>query len=358
MSLVNKVPSNILEDLMSRKLSALILACSLTAALSGCKTAEKPAEPNGSQPAAATAPNQSVTSLNSGTITPTSATFGNTDKPVAHPGPMLHNAVAGEDVTLPSDVPVFPKAELAGKRVTNAMHIFDFKASADVNEVIAFYNSEMKNQQWSPAAQQSNSSDGLLFKKPNRLVRVIATKNGKDKSSEIHLFVSEVQKAVDKSDPISTNVGNIGDMIKMPKSIPTDVPVYDNSQRKVSAHPRMWYEYRSKDSVDTIASWYTKKMAENGWSVELDTSELGDSYRIFQKDDGKGNKRKIGIRVNDMKKEQERWLTLVLLPDNIVVPPVKSMSDLKKVQGSAATSIEDAYKKAHQPAPAQAQPKK
>jgi hypothetical protein len=201
--------------------------------------------------------------------------------------------------------------------------------------------------EWKEQTQQPNSTDGILYGKTGRNVRIIPISNKKDQTVDIHVYVTEfnlVKKNADGTGP--QYVGNIGELIKMPKGIAEDIPQYPNAERKMSRHPGMWYEYRTKDSVDSISNWYSDQMKKNGWEVVLDTSELGDTYRIFGKEDAKGNKRKVGVRVNNMQKEQERWLTLVMLPDNAVVPPVVAPSKLQGKDGSAATSVEEAIKKA------------
>src|SRR5690349_1380304 len=111
---------------MSRKLSALILALSLSAALSACSKNNSTSEAG--KPAATATP--SVTTLNSGKITPKSTTYPDSDKTVIAPEGVLHNATVGEDVQLPADVPTFPSAKQTSKRVTNTTYIFDYHTSA------------------------------------------------------------------------------------------------------------------------------------------------------------------------------------------------------------------------------------
>jgi hypothetical protein len=97
---------------MSRRFAYLMIALMLLALLSACKSDKAVDKAD----AAGTA-----SSSNNGVVKP-AETYPNTNgTPVLNNGPVLHNAVAGDDVKLPSDIPVFKGAKEVGKRITNRM---------------------------------------------------------------------------------------------------------------------------------------------------------------------------------------------------------------------------------------------
>src|SRR5207244_6795979 len=123
----------------------------------------------------------------------------------------------------------------------------------------------------------------------------VPSKHAKDPESEM-------------KDRAIKQVGSLADVMQYPELIPNDVPVYPNATEKGTTKPMKWREFSSKDSVKTIASWYDEKMKDNGWEFYHDTSEMGDSMKIYEKTDTDGIKRHIGVRVNDLK--DRRNLTL------------------------------------------------
>src|SRR6185369_6090045 len=49
--------------------------------------------------------------------------------------------------------------------------------------------------------------------------------------------------------------------LKIPKDIPSDVPIYTNAERCASDAERPnWYEFHSSDAVGKIIFWYGKQM--------------------------------------------------------------------------------------------------
>lgn len=258
------------------------------------------------------------------------------------------------NIKLADDVPVFPNSQEVGKLTNHQVKIFDYKTSNTRKEVEDFYKDSLKKNGWAKKDISANSRDGLLFIKGTRLLKVVAHK-GKE-GNEYHLLLSE---PVDKSDAATSIVdektgqtrayaGNVFNGLNKARYIPADVPKYPNAKDKPSEFVGQWWEYRSNDSVSSIASWYGTQLKNNGWGVELDTSELGDSMIIYNKTDEKGNHRYVGVRVNDRKEEKERWLTLILYPDNTTIPHVKSLSQLQAEQKDAAKVVADGIKQGNE----------
>jgi hypothetical protein len=260
------------------------------------------------------------------------------------------NIELGSDVNLPGDVPIYPEAVRLIARQTNKLYIFDYRVAAEMQAVKDFYVKELDRQGWKVQTQQSNSTDGLLYEKNGKSLRIILTRNLKEKAIDIHFFVSGLIAATPtasapEEEAKKKYLANLGDALKVPNEVPADVPIYPKGEEKIARKPN-WHEYRTKDSVDTIATWYGDKMTQNGWVVELDTSELGDSMRIYKKRDAQGNKRTIGVRVNNIKEVDERILTLILFPNNVITAQVEPTSKVTAEQSDAAKKIEGAIKKA------------
>lgn len=254
------------------------------------------------------------------------------------------------NIKLAEDVPVFPNSQEVGKKTNYQVKIFDYKTSSSKNEIEAFYQDALKKTGWTKKDISANSKEGLLFFKEKRLLKVVAIK-GKE-GAEYHLLLSEptdrsnspTQIVDEKTGQTRAQIGNIFGGVNKPLYIPVDVPKYPNAKDKISELGGQWWEYRSNDSVSTIASWYSAQLKNNGWGVELDTSELGDSMVIYNKIDDKGNHRYIGVRVNDRKEEKERWLTLITYPDNCAIPHVKSFTQLQADQKDATKAVEEGIK--------------
>lgn len=252
------------------------------------------------------------------------------------------------ELQLPSDVPMYPGAEVTSKRKTNKISAFSYKTEAHMQEINKFYDEELKKRGWRTVAQLPNSTDGILYSKDERTVRVI-TVNLKSKGfREIHLFVAEPDP-VDPNAPTGDKntdearkyIGNLMDTLKF-----TDInslPTYPNSEQTRSRNGIKYRNFKSNDSVEKIASWYADQLTKSGWAKYHDTSEFGDSMVIYNKTDQENNVNYVGVRVND--KKDHRDLTLIAYPLNTTIPKLKTTSELVKEQPEAAKAIEEQMKK-------------
>jgi hypothetical protein len=302
------------------------------------------------QPVSTTPPPEAK--LNSGFIQPKTIEGENaTSAPAAEPLPV--NVELGNSITLPADVPIYPGAIKLVTRQTNKICIFDYRASTEIKNVNEFYIKELDRAGWKAQTQQSNSTDGLLYEKAGKVLRIITTRNPKENATDIHFYMTGLiastptpgtpnnapNGALDEETK-KKYIASLGDVLKVPTTVPNDVPIYPSGQERI-ARKAHWREYAIKDSVNTIAGWYSDKMSQNGWAVELDTSELGDSMRIYKKRDEQGNKRTIGIRVNNIKESDERVLTIILFPNNVVTPQVEPTSKVAARQNESSKKPEN-----------------
>jgi hypothetical protein len=268
------------------------------------------------------------------------------------------NMPAGANVVLPKDVPTFPNATVKGKRITNKITMFDFQTKSNSKEVNDFFIEALKKEGWQLRIQQANSKEGLYFTKPKRSIKVISYPNGKEKLTDFTIHVVdisdnpiaqqiEVADKDDKKTPI--NVGNLNEAMKMSATLPSDVPFYPGATRKPTDKPGLWWEYKTKDNVKKIADWYSGELKAKNWDVHLDTSELGDSMVIYTKNNEQGDKMYVGVRVNDIKQADERWITLINYPYNTVIPKdIKPLSVVEKEQAGTVKAIQEATKKAQE----------
>lgn len=320
---------------MSKRILFLFLSLVLIGLLTSCTSNSTPTNNSGGTPS-----NQptDVSKINPGNV----PINGDSSATIAH------NVEVGDQYKLPSDIPVISGAVETSKRQSNKLVIFDYRASQNLNEVNKFYNEQMKAQGWEVAPQQSNSTDGLLFKKGSRLTRIISVNNKADKAVDIHFYVNEMVQATNKNPEKDTTkvAANVADVLQIAPGIPKDVPVYANSETKVSRKRGIYYEFKSNDSVDTIANWYLDNMKQNGWAVDWDTSAMGDSMKIYTKNDEKGNRRYVGIRVNDVKEENKRWFMIVNYPNNSVIPHSKDPRMLTGEQPASAEAVKEALERA------------
>jgi hypothetical protein len=339
---------------MSKKFFYFLLTLVLISSLTACKKDSQPAPTTNTT----NTTNTATTSTNAGTTeSPTTNVTPGTIAPgianPANPRSTLVNAPAA-DITLPKDIPTYPGSELKDKKITNMINRFFFTTSANINEISSFYLEALKKEGWDRRVEQTNSVDGLYFVKPKRTVRLIAYRDGKAGKTDYILNIvdltgnvqDKVQVMDEKGSSKEVKVGNVNDAIKLSYKLPSDVPVYPEATKKATENPGVWWEYKSKDPVKKIASWYAEKLKTSGWGVELDTSELGDSMVIYNKTIENGDKMYVGVRVNDMKKENERWITLINYPINTVIPQVKPISEVEKEQAGAAKSVREQQKKA------------
>jgi hypothetical protein len=266
------------------------------------------------------------------------------------------NVAVGSDVTLASDIPVFPNAKLIDKRLTNKITTFIFSTDALRPEVENFYKDVLKKEGWSWRLEQQNVADGYYFIKPKRTVRVVAYYDGQEKKTLLRLSVFDMTKeeAVPQTMEIMGADGkpvkrvaaaNLNDVSRMPLNLAATTPLYPGAQPKPTDKPGQWWEYRTKDPVKKIAEWYDKELKAIGWTLELDTSELGDSMIIYTKNNEKGDRMYIGIRVNDIKEKSERWITLINYPYNATIPHVDPITKVEKEQPEATKIAKDLAKK-------------
>jgi hypothetical protein len=80
--------------------------------------------------------------------------------------------------------------------------------------------------------------------------------------------------------------------------------------------------------VNKIADWYTEQLKAKGWQLHNDTSELGDSMKIYNRKAEDGTKQFVAVRVLD--KKQQREINLIVYPNNATVPILKSLSEVAK----------------------------
>lgn len=252
------------------------------------------------------------------------------------------------ELQLPSDVPMYPGAEVTSKRRTNKIKAFSFKTDAHMDEITKFYDEELKKQGWRTIPQLPNSTDGLLYGKDERTVRLI-TVNLKSKGfREIHMFIAEPDP-VDPNAPTGDKnadearkyLGNVMDTLQF-----TDIkklPAYPDSEPARSRNSIKYRSFKSNDDVQKIASWYADQLTKAGWTKYHDTSEFGDSMVIYNKTDQSKNVNYVGVRVNDRK--DHRDLTLIAYPLNTVIPKLKTTSELVKEQPEAAKAVEEQMKK-------------
>ncbi len=252
------------------------------------------------------------------------------------------------ELQLPEDVPMYPGAEVTSKRKTNKISAFSYKTEAHMNEITKFYDEELKKRGWRTVAQLPNSTDGLLYSKDERTVRLI-TVNLKSKGfREIHLFVAEPDP-VDPNAPTGDKntdearkyIGNVMDTLQFTNL--KALPAYPDSEQGRSRNGIKYRSFKSKDSVQKIANWYSEQLTKSGWAKYHDTSEFGDSMIIYNKTDQGNNVNYVGVRVNDRKEYRE--LTLIAYPLNTVIPKLKTTSELIKEQPEAAKAVEEQMKK-------------
>lgn len=252
------------------------------------------------------------------------------------------------DLQLPSDVPMYPGAEVTSKRKTNKISAFSYKTEAHMSEITKFYDEELKKQGWRTVAQLPNSTDGLLYSKGERTVRLI-TVNLKSKGfREIHLFVAEPDP-VDPNAPTGDKntdearkyIGNVMDTLQFTNL--KSLPAYPDSEQGRSRNGIKYRSFKSKDDVQKIANWYSEQLTKSGWAKYHDTSEFGDSMIIYNKTDQSNNVNYVGVRVNDRKEYRE--LTLIAYPLNTTIPKLKTTSELVKEQPEAAKAVEEQMKK-------------
>lgn len=335
---------------MSKKFSLIFLTLFLMTAFIGCnKTVNSNNTANN-----ATANNTAVNNAGINTNNTTEAN-NTTDE---NGQPILVNAPAGANVVLPKDVPSFPKATAKGKRITNRIIMFDFQTKSDPKEVNDFFIENLRKEGWQLRVQQSNSKEGLFFTKPKRSIKLVAYPNSKEKATDFTIHVVDISdtavaqqiQVTDKDNKnVPVNVGNLNEAMKMPNTLPKDVPFYPGAERKPTDKPGIWWEYKTKDNVKKIADWYSGELKAKSWSVHLDTSELGDSMVIYTKNNEQGDKIYVGVRVNDIKQADERWITLINYPYNTVIPEnLKPISTVEKEQAGAVKAIEEATKKAQE----------
>ncbi|MEW6735171.1 MAG: hypothetical protein AB1489_28020 [Acidobacteriota bacterium] len=247
--------------------------------------------------------------------------------------PFVRNAPAGDNVTLPSDIPVYPGAQSTGKRITNKIVAFDYKSDATTTAINEFYIKELEKNEWKAQPEQTNSQNGLLFVKPERYVRVVVV-DLKEKGRDIHLSVADAKRADEKQadwmgvvegkpgDP--KFVGSVGQFMRFSGTILDEAPVYPNSEAKRAKKLANSREWSSSDSVKQIAEWYDQQWKSRGWQRYNDTSELGDSMITYHRQNQEGIKQYVAVRVNDLK--STRNITVILFPDNAIVPIVKPIS--------------------------------
>lgn len=334
---------------MSKKFSLIFLTLFLMTTFIGCNKTV-----NSNNTANNTAANNTAVN-NAGINTNNTEANNATD---ANGQPILVNAPAGANVVLPKDVPSFPKATAKGKRITHKITMFDFQTKSEPKEVNDFFIENLKKEGWQLRIQQANSKEGLYFTKPKRSIKVVSYPNSKEKATDFTIHVVDLSDVVvnqqiqvtDKdSKNVPVNVGNLNEAMKMPNTLPKDVPFYPGAERKATDKPGIWWEYKTKDNVKKIADWYSGELKAKNWSVHLDTSELGDSMVIYTKNNEQGDKIYVGVRVNDMKQANERWITLINYPYNTVIPEnLKPISTVEKEQAGAVKAIEEATKKAQE----------
>lgn len=265
------------------------------------------------------------------------------------------NVTASPNEKLPQDVPIFPNSSPVDKRQTNKITTFIFSTDAITTEVENFYKDALKKEGWIWRLEQQNVADGLLFLKPKRTVRVVAYRDGEKKKTMLRLSLYDGEK---NAEPESIQVmgqdgkpvkrimaANLNEVGKMPLNLAATTPLYPGIKPKATDKPGIWWEYKSSDPVKKIADWYDKELKALGWTVELNTSELGDSMIIYTRTNEKGDKEYEGIRVNDMKEKNERWITLINYPYNATIPHLKPISEVEKEQPEAAKLAKDLAKK-------------
>lgn len=334
---------------MSKKFSLILLTLLLVSAFIGCNRTSNSNTANNNI--------ANNTSVNNSAVTANNTTEANNMTDVTGQ-PVLVNAPAGANVVLPKDVPSFPNATVKGKRITNKITMFDFQTKSNTKEVNDFFIEALKKEGWQLRIQQANSKEGLYFTKPKRSIKVVSYPNGKEKATDFTIHVVdisdnpiaqqiEVADKDDKKTPI--NVGNLNEAMKMPSTLPRDVPFYPGATRKPTDKPGIWWEYKTKDNVKKIVDWYSGELKAKNWDVHLDTSELGDSMVIYTKNNEQGDKMYVGVRVNDMKQADERWITLINYPYNTVIPKdIKPISTIEKEQAGTVKALQEATKKAQE----------
>ncbi len=246
----------------------------------------------------------------------------------AAPASIPYNVPAGDDVVLPKDIPSYPSAQMVGKRITNKIHIFDFKTDASLQEITKFYQDELKRLDWRYEAQQPNSVDGMFYTKTNRSVRIIPI-DLKDKGREIHIFVAETSPITTASQPEDgpVPVANVGELMKINMGLVDELSPYPNAKQQIPSK-RNYRNLTSTDPVNKIADWYGEQLKAKGWQQYNNTSEMGDSMVIYTRKTEDGTKQFVAVRVVDQK--QERQINLIVYPNNATVPILKPLSEVAK----------------------------
>lgn len=279
-------------------------------------------------------------------------TNNNTSAPAADPAALaVINNAEPKDVTLFDDVPLYPGMQLKEKKSQGSYKIISFKTDAKMSEIVAFYEKEMSKNQWKVILQPTNAKDGYLYSKDDRTFRMIPV-DLKENGREVYMFLlkqppieqkQNVQaKTPDgKEDENMKYLGNLMEDLQMTDLRP--LPVYPNAEAKISAKPGKWREFDSKDSVNAIESWYSQKLKESGWEDYHNTSENGDSMRIYTKKDEKNNVMYVGVRIND--KKDHRRLSLVSYAMNATMPKLLPPSKLAEEQKEAYAAIKEQMEK-------------
>ena len=157
-------------------------------------------------------------------------------------------------------------------------------------------------------------------------IGVVETRNlSREESKRVQIISDRVLLPSIETKELTNNSENTNPTTKNKcyKDIPDDVPIYPTAEcAKTENNPSfrgVIYGFSILGTpIKDIAVWYAEKMKLNQWEIELDVSELGDTFVIYKKLDNTGNTRLVGIDVHNTKAQPNH--RVIFYPNNFVVP--------------------------------------